>query len=152
MSEITRDKAFDRALDLVINQDHVAQQWTGRYIAVQSGLAIAAAALLSWKGAALGLLAAILAGLIGIIAIVLTRAITQIIAREYNWQKRYVEMVIRTEGDSPFLYQPPGKYEPLLGRNIPGTFEQIQPWIIAAWVAFILFVAFLVFLRWKRVT
>lgn len=152
MSEITRDKAFDRALDLLINQDHVAQQWTGRYIAVQGGLAITAATLLSWKGVALGLLGAILAGLIGVIAIVLTRAITQIITREYNWQKRYVEMVIRIEGDSPFLYQPPGKYEPLPGRNIPGTFDQIEPWIITVWVAFIFFIALLTFLRWKGVT
>jgi hypothetical protein len=148
MSEITREKVFDRAIDLVINQDHIAQQWTGRYIAVQSGLAIAAAALLSWNGLALGVLAAILAGLIAVMAIVLAVAITQIIKREYNWQKRYVEMVVRTEGDSPLLYQPRGTYKPILGKDILGTFTQIQPWIIGVWVVFIVFVTLVVFLRW----
>lgn len=140
MSEVTKDKAFDRAVDLVINQDHVAQQWTGRYIAIQTSLAVAVAALLSWKGPHLGFVAVILAVVIGSIAIVLAYAVTQIIKREYEWQKRYVEMVRRTEGNDPLLYQEPGKYEPLPGKNIPGTFAQIQPWIIGAWALVILLV------------
>jgi|GEM_PF-2588885 len=140
MSEVTKDKAFDRAVDLVINQDHVAQQWTGRYIAIQTSLAVAAAALLSWKGPHLGFVAVILTLVIGIIAIVLGCAMTQIIRREYEWQKRYVEMVKRTEGNEPLLYQEPGKYEPLPGKDIPGTFAQIQPWIIAAWALVIILV------------
>src|SRR2546425_13209455 len=137
MSEVTKDKAFDRAVDLVINQDHVAQQWTGRYIAVQTSLAIALAALLSWKGP-LGVVAVILGVLIGLIAIVLAHAVTEIIKREYEWQKRYVEMVRRAEGSDPILYQEPGKYEPLPGRDIPSTFAKIRPWVIATWVLIIL--------------
>jgi hypothetical protein len=136
MSEVTREKLFDRAVDLVINQDHVAQQWTGRYIAIQTSLAVAAAALLSWRGPYLGWVAAILAVLLGIIASVLAYAVTEIIKREYEWQKRYVAMVKRTEGDPPLLYQ--DNYEPLPGQDIPSTFSQILPAIIIAWVLFIL--------------
>jgi len=83
MSEVTRDKLFDRAVDLVINQDHVVQQWTGRYIAVQTSLTVAMAILLSWKGYDLGFVTAILAILIGSIATILTHAMTNIIKREY---------------------------------------------------------------------
>ena len=79
MSQVDRDKAFDRAIDLVINQDRVTQQWTGRYIAIQTSLAVAAATLLSWKGPHLGFVAVILAVVIGSIAIVLAYAVTQII-------------------------------------------------------------------------
>lgn len=144
MSEVNRDKVFDRAIDLVINQDHVAQQWTGRYIAVETSLAVAAAALLSWKG--VGLVALVLALLLGAMAIVLALALTDIIKREYEWQKRYVEMVRRTEGDSPLLYQPPEQYEPLPDRDIPGAFVRIRPWIIAAWCVLVLIIGFAVFL------
>jgi len=140
MSEVTKDKALDRAGDLVINQDHVAQQWIGRYIAIQTSLAVAAAALLSWKGPHLGFVAVIIALVIGSIAIVLAYAVTQIIKREYEWQKRYVEMVRRTEGNAPLLYQEPRKYEPLPGKDIPSTFAQIQPWVITAWALFIILV------------
>ena len=140
MSEVNRDIAFNRAVDLVVNQDNVAQKWTGRYIAIQTSLAIAAAALLSWKGPDLGLVAVGLAVLIGIIAIVLAHSLTQIIKREYEWQKRYVEMVRRTEGNDPLLYQEPGKYKPLPGKDIPTTFSKIKPWIIAAWILFIVLV------------
>ena len=133
MSEVSKEKAFDRAVDLVLNQDRVVQKWTGRYIAVQTSLAVAAAALLSWKGPHLGFVAVVLALLIGGIAIVLALALTQIIEREYEWQKRYVEMVRRTEGKDPLLYQEPGTYVPLLGKDIPGTFLHIRPWIIGAW-------------------
>jgi hypothetical protein len=141
VSDVNRDKAFDRAIDLVVNQDHVVQQWTGRYIAVQTSLAIATATLLSWKGPDFWPFAVVLAPLLGVIAIVFTYAITAIITREYEWQKKYVEMVRRTEGDSPFLYQPPGAYQPLLGKDIPGTFVQIRPWIVEAWTVFIVLVA-----------
>jgi hypothetical protein len=136
MSEVTKDKAFDRAVDLVINQDHVIQQWTGRFIAVQTSLAVAAAALISWKGPQLGFIVVILAVLIGGIAIILTHAMTQIIKREYEWQKKYVEMVKRTEEKEPLLYQD----ELLPGKDIPSIFKQIKPWIIGAWVIVILLV------------
>jgi len=138
MSEVTKDKAFDRAVDLVINQDHVVQQWTGRYIAVQTSLAVAAATLLSWKGPQLGFIVVILAVLIGGIAIILTHAMTQIIKREYEWQKKYVEMVKRTEGNEPLLYQNTGNYEPLPGKDIPSIFKQIKKWIILVWILVII--------------
>jgi hypothetical protein len=133
MSEVNRDKVFDRAVDLVINQDHIVQQWTIRYIAIQSGLAVGAAAVLSWNGPHLGLVL-----LIGIIAIVMVHAVTQIIVREYEWQKRYVEMVRKTEGQDPLLYQESGKYEPLPGKDISTTFVQIKPWIVVGWILFII--------------
>jgi len=140
MSEVTKDKAFDRAVDLVIHQDDIAQQWTGRYIAVQTSLAVATAALLSWRGVHLGLVAVIFTSVIGFIAIVLAHALTRIITREYEWQKAYIEMVKRTEGNNPLLYLKPGDYKRFEGKDIPGTFAQIQTWITVAWVLVIFFV------------
>lgn len=140
MSKVTRKKAFDRAVDLVINQDHVVQQWTGRYIAIQTSLAIAAGTLLSWKGPQLGFIAVILVLVIGTSAIMLACALTEIIKREYEWQKRYVEMIKRTEGNDPFLYQKHDEYEPLPGKSITSIFSRFNRYIIGAWVVAILFV------------
>jgi hypothetical protein len=140
VSAINPEKAFDRAIDLVINQDHVAFQWTGRYIAVQAGLGIAAAAVLTYKGPHLGTIEIIIAALLAAIAIVLTIALTGIIVREYEWQKRYVEMVRRAEGNEPLLYQTAGKFEPLPGRDIPGTFAAVKRWVIGAWSLFVVVV------------
>jgi hypothetical protein len=134
MSEVTKDKAFDRAVDLVINQDHVIQKWTGRYIAVQTSLSVAMATLLSWKGADLGFVAILLSVLIGGIAIILSCKMTKIIKREYEWQKEYVEMVKRTEGENPLLYQ----HESLPSRDISIIFAQIKFWLIVAWSLVIL--------------
>ncbi|MCX5634578.1 MAG: hypothetical protein NTW55_01870 [Planctomycetota bacterium] len=138
MSEVNRDKIFDRAVDLVINQDHVIQQWTGRYITIQTSLAVAAGVLLSWKSPNLDSIVAILVVLISIIAIVLAHALTQIIKREYEWQERYVAMVKKTEGQNPIFYQE----KPIPGKDIPTTFVQIKPYIVVAWILFIIFVLF----------
>jgi len=143
MSEVTKDKAFDRAVDLVINQDHIIQQWTGRYIYVQAALAGAEAAIISWKSPNLGFNVAILAVLIGVIAIVLACKMTQIIKREYEWQKEYVEMVKRTEGKDLLLYQ----NKTLPGKDIPSIFEEIKIWIILVWILFIIAIALSPFLR-----
>lgn len=136
MSEVSKDKAFDRAIDLVINQDHIIQQWTGRYITIQGGLAAALAAVLSWKGIDLGFITIPLSVLIGSIAIMLSCKITKIIKREYEWQDTYVKMVKRTEGKDPLLFQ--DNYEPLPGKKISVHFIQIQKWIILAWVLVII--------------
>lgn len=144
MSEVTKDKAFDRAVDLVINQDHVIQQWIGRFITVQTSLAVAAAALISWKGSN-GFVVVTLAILIGIIASMLAYAMTQIIKREYEWQERYVEMVKDIEGDEPLLYKK--NYEHLRGKDISTTFAQIQLCIIVGWSLVILMTTIVAGLR-----
>jgi hypothetical protein len=139
MSEVNKDKVFDRAVDLVINQDHVIQQWTGRYIAVQTSLAVAMATLLLWRGADLDFVVAILLSvLIGGIAIMLSCKMTNIIKREHEWQKKYVEMVKRTEGKDPLLYQNSDHYEPLPEKDISAIFAQIKFWLIVAWSLVIL--------------
>jgi hypothetical protein len=145
MSEVTKDKAFDRAVDLVINQDHVIQQWTGRYITVQAGLATALATVLSWKGVDLGFVTIPLSILISSIAIMLSCKITKIIKREYEWQDIYVKMVKRIEGQDPLLYQ--NNYEPLPGKNISTRFTQIQRWLIWAWILVVITVIILPLLK-----
>jgi hypothetical protein len=145
MGEVTKEKAFDRAVDLVINQDHVVQQWAGRYIAIQTSLAVAMATLLLWKGGDLDFFVAILLSvLIGGIAIMLSCKMTNIIKREYRWQKKYVEMVKRTEGKEPLLYQNTDNYEPLPGTDISTIFAQIKFWLILAW-----FLVILITIIWK---
>lgn len=146
MSEVNKDKAFDRAVDLVINQDHVIQQWTGRYIAVQTSLAVAMATLLLWRGADLDFVVAILLSvLIGGIAIMLSCKMTKIIKREYEWQEIYVKMVKDIEGDNPLLYKK--NYEPLPGKNISTRFTQIQRWLILAWILVVITVIILPLLK-----
>jgi hypothetical protein len=128
MSTVNNEKAFDRAVDLVINQDRVVQEWGRRYVAIQASLALAAAALLAWKG----LLGVIVIPL-GVIPIILAKAMGQIMRREYDWQKTYVEMVKRTEGNEPLLYQEAGTHTRSQGKDIAGTLRGITVWVIAAW-------------------
>jgi len=105
MSEVGRNKAFDRAVDLVVHADDLTNQWTGRLIAVQTSLVVAEAALLVWKGDQSGAIVAALAVLIGLTAIVSLFAVTRIIVREHDTGHGYIGMVKRTEGQAPYLFR-----------------------------------------------
>ena len=50
MSEISRTQALDRAVEFTTNQDKLIHSWVGRYLAIQSGLAVAVAAVINWPG------------------------------------------------------------------------------------------------------
>jgi hypothetical protein len=86
----------------------------------------------------LGLIEIIIAALLSVIAIVLAIALKGIIIREYGWQKRYVEMVKRAEGNNPLLYQLRRDYKPLPGCDIPSTFSVITWFVIIAWLLFVI--------------
>jgi hypothetical protein len=135
MSKVAPDKAFDRAVDLIINQDHVIQSWTGRYITTQGGLAIAEATLLGWQGANYGLLIAAAAILLAVLGIASAWLITEIIKREYRWQSIYVEAAQRAEGSDPIIYTVEVKPEP---GFIARVFLRLRPILVVAWSLFLL--------------
>jgi len=139
MSEVSPEQAFDRAVDLVINQDKTVQFWTGRFIAVQSALVVAEAALLAWRGTDSGWLVPGLGVLLGLVAISLVVAMTAIIVRQCQWQQDYVEMVKRAEVSSPLLYQEGHR---IPGANIPTIFVYLRFFLVVAWVVFLSLLVF----------
>ena len=49
MSNIDDEKVFDRAVDLIVHQDQMLQNWTTRLVAIEGGLMFAVATLLQWR-------------------------------------------------------------------------------------------------------
>lgn len=129
MSEIDRLEAFKQAVEFVRQQDKVVQAWIARLILIQTGLMAAVGAL--WQ---LNMIRP-LGVLLSLLAIVLVRGMTRIIQREYEWQKRYVDMVTRSEGSEPFLYQPDVE---LPGPSIDVILHRMHVLFIVGWALFIL--------------
>lgn len=106
MSEISRERAFDRAIDLIMKQNDVVQDWVARLVLIEGGLGIAVGTLLSWKGSdsspAVFTLIILLASF-GMASAVL---ISLVLDRHQRWQALYVDMVKRVEGNDPLLFQP----------------------------------------------
>ena len=112
MGDVSNEKIFDRAVDLIVHGDRMLQGWTGRYIVIQGGLAFAAATLIKWRAESPELLktnyiALYVVAQIAIVALGISSAwlITKLIRNELDWQKNYVTATRRAEGDSPLLYQ-----------------------------------------------
>lgn len=138
MSNIDPTKAFDRAVDLVIHGDNLANTWTGRLVAVQSSLIVAEGALLIWKGNQSGSIVGALAALIGVIAIASLFALCRILVREHDTGHAYIAMVKRAEGNDPYLFRdgdsgPPG---PSFSRNI----NALKWLLVVAWTFFLVVV------------
>ena len=139
MSEVNRDKAFDRAVDLVINQDRCVENWTKHLIAVQASLVVAEGVLLAWGRDTPGWAITFPALLIGAAAITLLCAMTRIIVRQCKWQGCYVGMVKRTEGGPPFfLYQDQGDSPskpklPYVARVVKGS----RTLLTIIWIVFL---------------
>ena len=136
MSQITNEVAFKQATEFARQQDKTVQFWAGRYVVVQAGLAIAESALYTWNSPAKWIVP-IVATLLAIFSIILVFTITSIIVRECLWQSWYVEMVKRTEGENPLLFQPDYK---IPGANIPTIFKRLKFVLILAWTLFIVLV------------
>ena len=136
MSQISNEVAFTQATEFIKQQDKTVQFWAGRFVAVQAGLAIAESALYTWNSRFIWLVPTI-ATLLATLSIILINTITAIIVRECKWQSLYLEMVIRTEGENPLLFQPGYK---ISGANIPTIFKRLQYVLIMAWTLFIIFV------------
>lgn len=133
MSEINNKVAFQRATELVIQQDKTTQFWVGRFVAVQAGLAIAESALYTWNTPD-KLIVPVVATLLAILSIILVITITAIIVREYLWQCEYVEMVKRTEGENPLLFKPDCTIK---GVTVPEIFKRLRYVLIFVWAIFI---------------
>ena len=133
MNKVTSDKVFDRAVDLIINQDRVIHSWTGRYITIQSGLAIAVAALLNWQRANIWLII-IAASLLAVLGIIFALLITEILKRECQWQSVYVEAAQRAEGIDPVIYTLPVKPGP---GFIARVFLRLRWFVVSAWILFV---------------
>jgi hypothetical protein len=131
MSEIDRLEAFKQAVEFVRQQDKVVQAWIARLILIQTGLMAAIGAL--WE---LNMIRP-LGVLLSLLAMVLVRGMMRIVRREYEWQKRYVEMVKRCEGSEPYLYQ---HNVELPGPSIDVILHRMHVLFIVGWALFILIV------------
>ena|ERR1043165_2994162 len=104
MSEVSREKVFDRVIDLYIHADTVTADWTTRLVTVQTSLVIAEGVLLGWKGDHPNLLLYSLAMLIAIVGLYSLILLTNIIVREHEYGHRYEAMLKRAEGSNPILF------------------------------------------------
>jgi hypothetical protein len=132
MSAVSPDKAFDRAVDLVINQNQVVQDWARRFTLIETGLGIAVGTIIGWKGSqpdAVILTLIIVLASFGVAFAVLT---TLILERHHRWQALYVEMVKRVEGDRPYLYQRDYK---LPGPDLRIAFITLGAIVTIGWIA-----------------
>lgn len=85
MSNIDAERAFDRAVDLVIHTDNLTTNWTGRLVTVQTSLVVAEGILLGWKSEQPSLLIAALALLIGIVGVSSLLILSNIVVREHEY-------------------------------------------------------------------
>jgi hypothetical protein len=146
ISNVNVDKAFNRAVDLVVHADQVTNMWTGRLVAVQTSFVIAEGVLIIWKGNQQGPIIASLVALIGIVAIVLLFALARIVIREHDTGHGYIEMVKRTEGTNPYLFRDvdSGPSGPKFSKVI-----NTVKWVLA--IAWAIFLVLAVPFIWKSV-
>jgi len=111
MSNINNEKVFDRAIDLIVHQDQMLQNWTTRLVAIEGGLMFAVATLLQWRVNTPSLLAntysipfIVAETLIAFLGIGAAWLIAKMIEYELDWQRNYVIATRRAEGDNPVLY------------------------------------------------
>ncbi len=147
MSDISNEKVFDRAVDLIVHQDLMLQNWTTRYIALEGGLMFAVATLIQWRASnpvlqtgnySLPFVAAeVLIAALGVGAAWL---ITEMIKYELEWQRNYVMAAKRAEGDGPTLY--PFEIKPGTGRTLM-LFRRASVLLTAMWLGLLLIIVFL---------
>jgi len=94
-------------VDLIINQDHVAQQWLQVFLTIQAGLAVGLGFILRLSGEGqpppVGLirLSAALVPFLGILSAI---GITMIVVRERKWQAWYVACFNDLPGKLPRMF------------------------------------------------
>ena len=135
MSVVNKDKAFERAVDLVINQDRSIHSWTGRYVAVQTSLVVAETGLLAWKAGTDEWAIMVLGILVAAAAVIFLHLMTVLICREHRWQGLYVEWVKAIEGQEPFLWKQ--EYKKIPGPNIAKVFWWMRIFLTVGWFVFI---------------
>ncbi len=131
MSEISREAAFNRSIDLVMKQNDVVQDWVARFVLIQGGLGIGVGTLLTWKGlptAPAALTFMLLLSFFGVACSILAGIILE---RHQRWQATYIEMVKRAEGAHPYLFQHDKK---LAGPNLRVVFPAFCAVVIVGWV------------------
>ena len=107
MSEVNRDKLFERAVDMVIKEGEYVETWAGRLVTVHAGLATAVGLVVSWNASAFLLrnLSAAIVVLLAGIAVVLSVLMERIIRWHLAWQAAYVESVKQIEGNASLLFR-----------------------------------------------
>ena len=147
MSEVSRDKLFDRGVDLIIHQTDTVHSWLGRYVAVQAGIAVAVGAVISWRGNIVGWPITILLLLFAVLAMILAALMSEVVNRHLAWQRGYIGSVKRIEGKDPLLYTEDMVREDE-GLRISHFFGVVK-WVIgAAWAVFFVFVLVYQLCQW----
>ena len=101
MSNIKPEKAFDRAVDLVINQQGIVKDTVTKHITLQTSLVALVGVLITWSSGTAIRFSTLFVCFLGIIFALLMTALTM---REVRWQKIHGEFVKNTEGDNPYFY------------------------------------------------
>ena len=133
MDGVDRKVLFERAVDLVINQDQNVHSWAGRYVAIQGGFATAVSAIIGWRGSAGTAAVTALLCLLAVLAIILARVLTAILERELEWQGAFVRSVKLIEGPDPVVFR-----ERMLPdrRGMERHFRVATIAVTIAWAAF----------------
>ena len=105
MNGVDRKVLFERAVDLVINQDQNVHSWAGRYLAIQGGFATAVSAIIGWRGSTGTAAVTALLCLLAVLAIILAHVLTAILERELAWQGGYVKSVKLIEGAEAVVFR-----------------------------------------------
>jgi hypothetical protein len=134
MSEVSREKAFDRAVDLVIHVDHIVQGWVQRFMLIEAGLAMAVGTILGWKGSQPDAVILTLVVLLAAFAVVFAILIPVIMERLLRWQAHYIKAVKRAEGNKPYLYQPGYR---LRGPTLRIAFIFTGAIVAVVWIGFL---------------
>ena len=99
------DKLADQVIGLITHQDDVVAGWISRLFALESGFAVAVAAVLGFQ-AHIGIQSVkFIAVLLALMAAVLGFAIHLVIVRELKWQNVYVDAFKILEKDNPILFR-----------------------------------------------
>ena len=141
MSNVTSEKALDKAIELICNADELTYKWSTHLITVQSGLVTVLGGLSAWKADSPSVTMYLVSILISIIAILVTFVLTNIVIRQHEYGHAYVEMAKRVEGEKPFLYDECISVVPgIKFRKIMGVLRAtlISAWAIVATISVVL--------------
>ena len=105
VNDVQADKLFDRAIDLLINEDRNVDSWVTRYVGVESALVVGAAVIIGWQGGAVELLRRPLITALAVLGALFALLFAGVIERHLAWQRAYVEAVREIQGTEPLLFR-----------------------------------------------
>lgn len=132
MNQIPPETLFNRAVDLVRDEDANVHRWLGRYVLVESLLAFGAGAIVGWSSESDWWVVAVLLLFAGL-GIIFSITITAMTERSLERQRAFTLAARETEGDRPQLFAD----GIITRRPIVGPVVLRMQWVVVAvWILF----------------